>query len=117
MRRLKTFDTLIQGRPSRRPCHKPNPVSPGTGQRRNVTMASDAKGATSFEEGLKGASEKVAEFHEDKGALKRLQTWLHQTPSAVPMMRMSGVIRLCSWAVIARPALTTAMIAERLGLV
>ncbi|MBT9247782.1 ABC transporter permease [Gemmobacter fulvus] len=49
-------------------------------------MASDAKGATSFEEGLKGASEKVAEFHEDKSALKRLQSWLHQTPSAVPMI-------------------------------
>ena len=55
-------------------------------------MASDAKGATSFEEGLKGASEKVAEFHEDKGALKRLQTWLHQTPSAVPMIGASGAI-------------------------
>lgn len=49
-------------------------------------MASDAKVATSYEEGLKGASEKVAEFHEDKGALKRLQGWLHQTPSAVPMI-------------------------------
>lgn len=49
-------------------------------------MASDAKSATSFEEGLKGASEKVAEFHEEKSALKRLQHWLHQTPSAVPMI-------------------------------
>ncbi|MNE81268.1 hypothetical protein D3C80_1779030 [compost metagenome] len=38
-------------------------------------------------------------------------------PSASPMMRRSGVIRLCNCAVIARPALTTAMIAERLGLV
>ena len=49
-------------------------------------MAADAKSATSFEEGLKGASEKVAEFHEEKSALKRLQHWLHQTPSAVPMI-------------------------------
>jgi fructose transport system permease protein len=49
-------------------------------------MASDTKAATSYEEGLKGASEKVAEFHEDKTPLKRLQGWLHQTPSAVPMI-------------------------------
>ncbi|NUB44252.1 ABC transporter permease [Fertoebacter nigrum] len=49
-------------------------------------MAVDAKTASSFEEGLKGASEKVAEFKEDKGLLKRLQHWLHQTPSAVPMI-------------------------------
>ncbi|RGP36729.1 ABC transporter permease [Pseudotabrizicola alkalilacus] len=46
----------------------------------------DAKTASSFEEGLKGASEKVAEFHEEKSQLKRLQHWLHQTPSAVPMI-------------------------------
>ena len=46
----------------------------------------DAKSASSFEEGLKGASEKVAEFHEEKSSLKRLQHWLHQTPSAVPMI-------------------------------
>lgn len=46
----------------------------------------DAKTAASFEEGLKGASEKVAEFHEEKSAIKRLQHWLHQTPSAVPMI-------------------------------
>src|SRR5690606_26928217 len=31
-------------------------------------------------------SEKVAEFHEPEGALKRMQHWLHQTPSAVPMI-------------------------------
>ena len=49
-------------------------------------MASEAKGASSFEEGLKGASEKVAEFHEEKSVLKRLQHWLHMTPSAVPMI-------------------------------
>ncbi|HEX9857495.1 MAG TPA: ABC transporter permease [Paracoccaceae bacterium] len=49
-------------------------------------MASDAKTASSFEEGLKGASEKVAEFHEDKSALKHIQGWLHRTPSAVPMI-------------------------------
>ena len=49
-------------------------------------MASEPKAATSFEEGLKGASEKVAEFQEEKTALKKLQHWLHQTPSAVPMI-------------------------------
>lgn len=49
-------------------------------------MTSDAKAATTFEEGLKGASEKVAEFHDDTTALKRIQHWLHQTPSAVPMI-------------------------------
>lgn len=49
-------------------------------------MAEDAKAATSYEAGLKGASEKVAEFHEDEGPLKRLQHWLHQTPSAVPLI-------------------------------
>ncbi len=49
-------------------------------------MASETKVATSYEEGLKGASEKVAEFQEEKTALKRLQSWLHQTPSAVPMI-------------------------------
>lgn len=49
-------------------------------------MSSDAKAATSYEEGLKGASTRVAEFHDDKTALKRLQAWLHQTPSAVPMI-------------------------------
>ncbi|CAM3222541.1 mannose ABC transporter membrane protein /fructose ABC transporter membrane protein /ribose ABC transporter membrane protein [Paracoccus aminovorans] len=49
-------------------------------------MSSDAKAAVSYEEGLKGASEKVAEFQEHKSALKRLQHWLHMTPSAVPMI-------------------------------
>jgi len=49
-------------------------------------MASDGKSATSFEEGLKGASEKVAEFHEEESALKKVQHWLHQTPSAVPLI-------------------------------
>lgn len=49
-------------------------------------MAEDAKAATSYEAGLKGASEKVAEFHEEEGPIKRLQHWLHQTPSAVPMI-------------------------------
>ncbi len=49
-------------------------------------MAADPKAATSFEEGLKGASTKVAEFQEDKGAVKRIQHWLHQTPSAVPLI-------------------------------
>lgn len=49
-------------------------------------MADEPKAATSYEAGLKGASEKVAEFHDEKGLLKRLQHWLHQTPSAVPMI-------------------------------
>ncbi len=49
-------------------------------------MAADAKAQSGFEDGLKGASEKVAEFQEDKGALKRIQHWLHQTPSAVPLI-------------------------------
>ncbi len=49
-------------------------------------MSSDAKAVTSYEEGLKGASEKVAEFQEQKSLLKQLQHWLHQTPSAVPMI-------------------------------
>jgi fructose transport system permease protein len=49
-------------------------------------MAADPKAATSFEEGLKGASEKVAEFHEERTTLKSIQHWLHQTPSAVPLI-------------------------------
>jgi fructose transport system permease protein len=49
-------------------------------------MSSDTKAATSYEEGLKGASEQVAEFHEPKTPLKRIQHWLHQTPSAVPLI-------------------------------
>lgn len=50
-------------------------------------MAEDAKAVSgSYEAGLRGASEKVAEFHEDEGLLKRIQHWLHQTPSAVPMI-------------------------------
>lgn len=49
-------------------------------------MASDTTRPAGFEEGLKGASEKVADFHEETGALKKLQHWLHQTPSAVPMI-------------------------------
>ncbi len=49
-------------------------------------MSTDAKAATSYEEGLKGASETVAEFQEAKTPLKRLQHWLHMTPSAVPMI-------------------------------
>ena len=49
-------------------------------------MAADPKAATAYEEGLKGASEKVAEFQEEHSALKKLQHWLHQTPSAVPLI-------------------------------
>lgn len=49
-------------------------------------MASDSKSATSYEEGLKGASVTVAEFHEEETLLKKIQHWLHQTPSAVPLI-------------------------------
>jgi fructose transport system permease protein len=49
-------------------------------------MAADETRTSSFEAGLTGASDKVAEFHEDRSALKKLQHWLHQTPSAVPMI-------------------------------
>jgi fructose transport system permease protein len=50
-------------------------------------MAEDAKAVSgTYEAGLKGATEKVAEFHEDTSLLKKIQHWLHQTPSAVPMI-------------------------------
>ena len=49
-------------------------------------MAEQSQTPASFEEGLKGASESVAEFREDQGFVKRLQHWLHKTPSAVPMI-------------------------------
>lgn len=45
-----------------------------------------------FEEGLKGASDTVAEFHEEKGPIRRLQHWLHQTPSAVPMIVLVAAV-------------------------
>lgn len=49
-------------------------------------MSTDTKAASSYEDGLKGASETVAAFKEQKSALRRLQHWLHMTPSAVPMI-------------------------------
>ncbi len=50
-------------------------------------MTSEGSSATSYEAGLQGASDRVAEFAEPKrGLLKHLQHWLHQTPSAVPMI-------------------------------
>ena len=55
-------------------------------------MSSDAKAATSYEDGLKGASESVAEFKERKSALARLQHWLHMTPSAVPMIVLIAAV-------------------------
>lgn len=55
-------------------------------------MSSDTKAATSYEEGLTGASEKVAEFQEKKTALGRLHHWLHVTPSAVPMIVLVAAI-------------------------
>ena len=55
-------------------------------------MAAQQDARTSFEDGLKGASDKVAEFQEHKGALKRVQHWLHQTPSAVPMIVLAASV-------------------------
>lgn len=49
-------------------------------------MANESKNSSSFEEGLTGASDKVAEFHQETALLKRVQHWLHQTPSAVPLI-------------------------------
>lgn len=50
-------------------------------------MSNDAKSVSgTYESGLKGATETVAEFHEDTSTLKKLQHWLHQTPSAVPLI-------------------------------
>jgi fructose transport system permease protein len=50
-------------------------------------MSNDAKSVSgTYEAGLKGAAETVAEFHEELSPLKKLQHWLHQTPSAVPMI-------------------------------
>jgi fructose transport system permease protein len=56
------------------------------------SMTAEIKQASGFEEGLKGASEKVAEFHEEKSALRKLQHWLHQTPSAVPMIVLAVAV-------------------------
>ncbi len=49
-------------------------------------MANEPKAAATYEEGLQGASDRVAEFHEETSYVKKLQHWLHQTPSAVPMI-------------------------------
>jgi fructose transport system permease protein len=49
-------------------------------------MASDSD-TRGFESGLSGADDKVADFAEQPhGALGRVQHWLHQTPSAVPLI-------------------------------
>lgn len=55
-------------------------------------MSSDSKAATTYEEGLSGASDKVAEFDERKTALDRLHHWLHMTPSAVPMIVLIAAV-------------------------
>ncbi len=55
-------------------------------------MPSDSKAGTTYEEGLSGASDKVAEFDERKTALGRLHHWLHMTPSAVPMIVLIAAI-------------------------
>jgi fructose transport system permease protein len=50
-------------------------------------MSTDTNAPTSYESGLQGASDRVAEFAEPRrGLLKTAQHWLHQTPSAVPMI-------------------------------
>ncbi|AUH32046.1 ABC transporter permease [Paracoccus tegillarcae] len=49
-------------------------------------MANEPKSASGYEEGLKGASETVASFDESGRMLKKIHHWLHQTPSAVPMI-------------------------------
>lgn len=50
-------------------------------------MSNDAKSVSgTYEAGLKGAAETVAEFHEPLSPVKKLQHWLHQTPSAVPLI-------------------------------
>jgi fructose transport system permease protein len=54
---------------------------------RGEDMAREPGAAISFEAGLEGAASTVAEFREpDRGLLGRIQHWLHQTPSAVPMI-------------------------------
>jgi fructose transport system permease protein len=50
-------------------------------------MTNDPKAVSgAYEAGLKGATETVAEFHEPQSLLKTVQHWLHQTPSAVPLI-------------------------------
>jgi len=50
-------------------------------------MTNDAKSVSgTYEAGLRGAAETAAELHEPENALKKLQHWLHQTPSAVPLI-------------------------------
>lgn len=49
-------------------------------------MANEPQTGAGFEAGLKGASETVAEFQEDRSLLHRIRHWLHQTPSAVPLI-------------------------------
>ena len=61
-------------------------------------MAADPTSATSHEEGLKGASERVAEFRQDGRALKRLQHWLHQTPAAVPLIVLIAALLIFGFA-------------------
>ena len=49
-------------------------------------MSTERNVGTAFEEGLQGASTKVAQFHDERSSLQKLQHWLHNTPSAVPMI-------------------------------
>ncbi|WP_457935745.1 ABC transporter permease [Mesorhizobium sp. 10J20-29] len=50
-------------------------------------MPGTSEKPSGFEAGLSGAATAVAEFHEPyKTPLKRIQHWLHRTPSAVPII-------------------------------
>jgi fructose transport system permease protein len=50
-------------------------------------MVNETQQAPSYETGLQGASDRIADFSEPRrSVLKHLQHWLHQTPSAVPMI-------------------------------
>jgi fructose transport system permease protein len=56
-------------------------------------MTSDGNAGTTYESGLKGATETVAEFAEPKRSLlKTVQHWLHVTPSAVPMIVLAASV-------------------------
>lgn len=57
-----------------------------------MTNEPNAPNASGFEAGLTGASETVAEFQESRGLLHRIRHWLHQTPSAVPMIVLAASV-------------------------
>lgn len=56
-------------------------------------MANEPGTASSYETGLQGASTRVAEFAEPhRGLIGRIQHWLHQTPSAVPLIVLVAAV-------------------------